>query len=290
MDGTKRKSRLQRRACRPSYLWGGLVLAGILSGLLPAAELAATGPTQTAAIQTRPGQPQPATAGQPTSGRTGAIRTNDRIAGRRPKIDHAVTPAGGVAPGQATCSHCQRSACPQCRLAEGHQHEHGRCQHGLCPAHCPVRPDVFGYYGTRWRKWPGSGVVQASNNEAATPAAPPRAEVPGVDEESLESDVAPADLPAPDAASLQMIPDNGRQESLPTAAVDRQPALIQELTDQGPVALDDAPLHVSQAESAVFAQSAEGTLQEQDAMPAAETTQTAWRTFTNSPPPVVVRP
>ena len=62
-----------------------------------------------------------------------------------------------------------------------------------------MRPDVFGFYGTQWRRWPGSGVVQASNNEAATPARPPLAEVPGAEEESLVPDAAAADLPAPAA-------------------------------------------------------------------------------------------
>jgi hypothetical protein len=64
-----------------------------------------------------------------------------------------------------------------------------------------VRPDVFGFYGTKWRQWPGAAVVQASNNEAATPVRPPRAEVPGAGEESLEPDPAAESLPAPAAAS-----------------------------------------------------------------------------------------
>jgi hypothetical protein len=50
--------------------------------------------------------------------------------------------------------------------------------------YCPVRPGQFGYYGTQWRRWPGSGVVPASAIDAATPVAPPRLEVPGPDEES----------------------------------------------------------------------------------------------------------
>jgi hypothetical protein len=62
---------------------------------------------------------------------------------------------------------------------------------------------VFGFYGTQWRRWPGSGVVPASNNEAATPARPPRAEVPGAEEESLAPDAAAEDLPVPAAVDPQ---------------------------------------------------------------------------------------
>jgi len=100
------------------------------------------------------------------------------------RIDPAVTQAGGHV---GDCGHCRRSACPQCRLPDAdHGPMHGPCQHGLCPAHCPVRPDVFGFYGTQWRKWPGSGVVQASSRDEATPARPPKAEVPQPAEESLQ--------------------------------------------------------------------------------------------------------
>ncbi len=125
----------------------------------------------------------------------GAVRPTPRS----PKIDHAVTQAGGNGSGRSACSQCQRSACPQCRIAEGTHHGHRPCSHGLCPAHCPVRPDVFGFYGTRWRRWPGSGVVQVSNDDAVTPARPPKAEVPGPREESFEPDPPADDLPAPDA-------------------------------------------------------------------------------------------
>lgn len=64
------------------------------------------------------------------------------------------------------------------------------CQHGPCSAACPVRPEVFGFYGTAWRRWPGTGVVPVANEEAATPARPPRIEVPAVDEESPPADAA----------------------------------------------------------------------------------------------------
>ena len=181
-----------RQSCR---LWIGVMIAVTLVGSLQAAEPATTRPTQPRAGQVRP------TGGAQPSSRPAAGQAGERNPARSHKVDHAVLPAGGAATGQARCSQCQRAACPQCRLPDPHHHAHAHahCQHGLCPAHCPVRPDVFGFYGTQWRRWPGSGVVQASNNEAATPARPPLAEVPGAEEESLVPDAAAADLPAPAA-------------------------------------------------------------------------------------------
>ena len=195
MDGIVRESLLRpqmRQSCR---LWIGVMIAVTLVGSLQAAEPATTRPTQPRAGQVRP------TGGAQPSSRPAAGQAGERNPARSHKVDHAVLPAGGAATGQARCSQCQRAACPQCRLPDPqqHAHAHAHCQHGLCPAHCPVRPDVFGFYGTQWRRWPGSGVVQASNNEAATPARPPLAEVPGAEEESLVPDAAAADLPAPAA-------------------------------------------------------------------------------------------
>ena len=195
MDGIVRESLLRpqmRQSCR---LWIGVMIAVTLAGPLQAAEPAPTRPTQPRAGQVRP------TGGAQPSSRPATGRAGERNPVRSHKVDHAVLPAGGAAAGQARCSQCQRAACPQCRLPDPqqHAHAHAHCQHGLCPAHCPVRPDVFGFYGTQWRRWPGSGVAQASNNEAATPARPPLAEVPGAEEESLVPDAAAADLPAPAA-------------------------------------------------------------------------------------------
>lgn len=139
----------------------------------------------------------------------GHLIAAEPAAARRYRADSSVVHAAGknVQPGGKTgeaeaCSYCHRSACPQCRAATGQNQRHRPCQHGLCPAHCPVRPEVFGFYGTRWRKWPGTGVVQTSNNEAAVPVRPPRAEVPGVREESPEPDSTAEDLPAPDAREV----------------------------------------------------------------------------------------
>lgn len=122
--------------------------------------------------------------------------------GTRPaRVDPAVTPAGGARAAHADCHECRRAACPQCRLAADRRHGHGPCQHGLCPAHCPVRPDVFGFYGTQWRRWPGANIIQVSHDDAATPARPPRSIVPMPLEESLEPTAEPQPLPAPAAAA-----------------------------------------------------------------------------------------
>jgi hypothetical protein len=230
-----------RKACR---LWAGGVIAVVLAGPLLAAE------------------PAPS-------------RTRERTPARSPKIDHAVMPAGGAMQGQAACSQCRRSACPQCRLAEGHHQGHAQCQHGLCPAHCPVRPDVFGFYGTKWRKWPGDGVVQASNNEAATPVRPPRAEVPGVEEESLPPDPAVEGQAVPSAAS-KMEPSAATRTAVAPAREDAVP--------ENNIAEREA---VGEAVGEVGAGGEDGT---REGGVEAMVSPTAWRTFTNAPPRLAVQP
>lgn len=91
----------------------------------------------------------------------------------RTMVDHAVVPAGGM-----HCRHCGTGAC---RVHGGHL---AGCRDGLCHPHCPVRPSQYGFYHTQWRRWPGEGVVPTSAEDAATPVAPPAAQVPTVDEES----------------------------------------------------------------------------------------------------------
>ncbi len=234
------RSRLGK-ACR---LWAGGVIAVVLAGPLLAAE------------------PAPS-------------RTRERTPARSPKVDHAVMPAGGAMQGQAACSQCRRSACPQCRLAEGHHHGHAQCQHGLCPAHCPVRPEVFGFYGTRWRKWPGEGVVQASNNDAATPVRPPRAEVPGVEEESLPPDP---------AAKVQAVPSAASQTK-PSAAT--RPAVAPAREDS--VQENNVAERETVGETVV----AGGTVEEdgvREDLVEAVVSPTAWRTFTTTPPRLAVQP
>jgi hypothetical protein len=64
-----------------------------------------------------------------------------------------------------------------------HGHHQG-CRNGHCVPHCPVRPGQYGYHGTEWRRWPGTGVVPVSAVSDAVPVRPPRSVVPGADEES----------------------------------------------------------------------------------------------------------
>lgn len=275
-----------RRSCRLSAgLVRAVALALMTASPILAAEPAAPRSNQKQAGQTRSG------SGRPPANRSVAARPDERTVVRSPKIDPAVMQAGGTASGHAKCSQCQRSACPQCRLAEGHKHAHSHCQHGLCPAHCPVRPDVFGFYGTQWRRWPGSGVVQAANNEAATPVRPPRAEIPGAEEESFAPDGAAENLPGPAAAELPHEPEDTKLAGMPPAVVDPQPRVGRRATDDEAAASDAAegdlpqggpagetPEETASEEAAVLEDGGHADEVEE------EVSQTAWRTFTTSPP------
>jgi hypothetical protein len=127
-----------------------------------------------------------ATAARPTA--------NRQPQAARTVVDAAVQPAGGA--GQA----CGPTGCKT-----GCRHGHHRdCRDGACVPYCPVRPTTFGFYGTQWRRWPGSGVVPVSNEQAATPAKPPKSAVPGPDEESLgpkASELPEPDFPAEESAA-----------------------------------------------------------------------------------------
>jgi hypothetical protein len=104
--------------------------------------------------------------------------------------DPAVRPAGG-----AGCHSCGPGGC---RQAHGKHHgHHAGCRDGVCVPYCPVRPQQFGFYGTQWRRWPGSAVVQVSGTRDAGPVSPPRSAVPGPNEESLnpQGDEEPAAEP-----------------------------------------------------------------------------------------------
>ena len=127
----------------------------------------------------------------------------------RTVVDPAVVPAGGV----ARCPHCPRGGCRHVR--HGGQGHHAGCRDGLCVPSCPVRPAEFGFYGTRWRRWPGQGVVPASA-EAATPAVPPKSEVPGADEESPRrpDDEAAAEV-APEPPAPRELPEPDSSEAAP---------------------------------------------------------------------------
>lgn len=119
----------------------------------------------------------------------------------------------GPAPTRHGCADgCRGATCPHGRCS------HAGCRHGACgvpgcPAHCPVRPASFGFYGTQWRSWPGHEVVQAAHTEPAAPVMPPKSEVPSADE---ESPVPGFELPAPEAETT---PETG-----PRAAPALEPA------------------------------------------------------------------
>lgn len=93
--------------------------------------------------------------------------------------DGMVIHAGGAYAGQVRS--LDKHGLHDSRAAGGHH-----CRDGACGDHCVARPDVFGFYGTRWRSWPGTSVVQASAADAATPVSPPRSEPPSERAESLD--------------------------------------------------------------------------------------------------------
>lgn len=162
--------------------------------------------------------------------------------------DAGVVLAGG-AMSTADCRECGRQGCGKCRAIGGRlgQACNGLCDQGGCPAHCPVRPDQFGYYATRWRSWPGQGVKQTGAfDPASTPVLPPRSEVPGmaeelslpsqeadesiddeaVDEEQAEDDGAGMDdasAPAGDAGGDATEPEAGTQPAAEPPAGNRKP-------------------------------------------------------------------
>lgn len=176
---------MQRRNMPAGGLRGIRFLAANLVGLCGL--VAAVTAAEPARLAASSGRPLPANGNK---GKAGGF-----------KVDHAVVPASGQQETRQRCTGCKRIACPLCRggdsSAAAHGLEHGPCAHGLCPAHCPVRPDVFGYYETNWRRWPTATTTQATSPEAMAPAAPPRSQLPSVDEESPSvPPVFPPALPA----------------------------------------------------------------------------------------------
>jgi hypothetical protein len=141
-----------------------------------------------------------ACASSPSTAALGATPERATVAGgsqRQPAaaratttVDPAVTPAGGHG-----CRACGPAGCRPGHAC-GHRH-HRDCRDGVCAAYCPVRPGTFGFYGTSWRKWPGQGVMPVSHQTEATPALPPRSEVPDADNESFKSKA--SELPEPEA-------------------------------------------------------------------------------------------
>jgi len=137
----------------------------------------------------------------------------------RPRVvDPAVVPAGGV--------HCTSCGPAGCR--HGH---HPGCREGACVPYCPVRPQQYGYYGTRWRKWPGQDVVQTSGEQAPSPANPPRSEVPGADEESMSRE--------PAAGQAEAEPAPAQPERAPARPQPSRPAPAPEPEPQPPAPRDE---------------------------------------------------
>lgn len=120
-----------------------------------------------------------------SSGRTEPSRPAPAAPARRTVVDPAVVPAGG----------CRGCNAPACRACHGrHAGHHAGCRDGNCHPHCPVKPQEFGFYGTQWRRWPAADIVPVANEQAVTPAVPPRSQVPRSDEESRRSRELPEEL------------------------------------------------------------------------------------------------
>lgn len=138
----------------------------------------------------------PAAGVRPAPPAVGVVRADGASVGRDAR-DGGVVQAGATVM-TADCRQCGRRGCNECRADGGRLglRCNGHCDAGGCPAHCPVRPDQFGYYQTRWRNWPGQGVRQVSHfDPATTPAVPPRSQIPTLEEESgVGPDEAPAAL------------------------------------------------------------------------------------------------
>jgi len=139
-------------------------------------------------------------------------------------------------------------------------------------------------------------VVPASNDDAATPVRPPRAEVPGTDEESLDPGAAAADadpgadtgadeLPAPAADGLSEEPQDTKPAAKLPPAGDPRPS-AQPMPDVEAAGLNDARSDEPESEAAATARPGGGMGEERDAV----ASRTAWRTFTAAPPRLAARP
>ena len=119
--------------------------------------------------------------------------------------------------------HCAAAGCGHAGCRQG------KCDVPGCPAHCPVRPASFGFYGTQWRTWPGQEVTQAAHTEPAAPVMPPKSEVPTADE---ESPVPGFELPPPNeedtaaAAPEPTMLEPADPESTPSSPMRKEPATL----------------------------------------------------------------
>jgi len=104
--------------------------------------------------------------------------------------------------------------------------------------YCPVRPQQFGFYGTQWRRWPGSAVVPVSGTRDAGPVSPPRSAVPGPGEESMnpQGDREAAGNPGADAG-MSPAPVDEPRDLMPEAPRREDPVV----TPKQPEVVEPAP-------------------------------------------------
>lgn len=218
------------RGSIPFRLLLGVTTIVFLHGVAAAATPAARTPARGYGEEPRASGPAgPRGASETTPRRrvdAGVVRAGGAVSEGR--ADQGGVRQAGAFVATADCSHCGRRGCNQCRPSGGRLGLpcNGKCDAGGCPAHCPVRPDQFGYYATRWRSWPGQAVRQVSHfDPATTPVSPPRTQVPTIDEESGID---------PDDPAAQGADDDAEELGSPDAAMDDG------LETDGPGAPDDA--------------------------------------------------
>lgn len=159
--------------------------------------------------------------------------TNRPLRNRRLRVAVALLCLGGG----LACTPLPRAAAAECRGPDckGHQCGGKGCGGKACCPHCPVRPAEFGYYSTRWRRWPSTPQPAPGQPAAPLPAVPPASVVPRVDEESPRGNTASPDstnLPDPRTAPLPPGPDDAapdRSGAEPTSD-QRRAAIIAEAT------------------------------------------------------------
>jgi hypothetical protein len=136
--------------------------------------------------------------------------------------------------------------------------------------------------------------VQPASAEAATPSAPPRAEVPKAVEESPQSSAPIEDLPAPDAdaatsdadgdvpmrSEIPAPADEPRADEDRDASPPRKPALPAEPDADEPAAAEPKPA----------AKPAAPATKEKDLFDDASSSATSWRSFTAAARRQAVRP
>jgi len=162
---------------------------GRLSRLLRAAAVAVVAVLPWAEIRSEVmgARPQPAARRASERHTIGSGLGSELRSGLRAKVTQRPSHANTYQDGLVV--HAGGAYAGQLDSLEGHgRHGHAACRGGQCGDHCVVTPDRFGFYGTRWRTWPGTKVVQTAGTEELTPAAPPAMELPSAGQESRDPD------------------------------------------------------------------------------------------------------